>query len=759
MPTLDTAAHYARHGWSVIPIPRGSKNPGFRGWQQLRLQEAELPQYFVGDCNLGVLMGEPSGWLIDVDLDHPRAVALAADFLPPTAAVFGRPSKPRSHWLYRVTAPLVTKKFRSKSAGMLVEVRSTGAQTVLPPSCHTSGEAISWDSEDPEPAAVVPDELLAAAGRLADAVLEELGEKRKPSAKPRKSTARSSLQSAIAVEVGPEQRLKRCLTAMARMHMVDHSDGSSRLFACACRIVEHDLDDQAGLAAIRQYERRDPFPSVWNDEQILQRIRDAERSCRRGGAFEARRDDQGLIALGSHDPITGKLVISPRRTPPTADAYVGHFHTHPDGRTLHSHAAMFLGWTGSRFAELEDDALKKHLQGWLHEALRYTFNQGTGEMELIPYDSNPTTVKSALDTIKAAVHLPVTIVPPVWLGRKGEPPAEEFLPCRTVLLHLPTMTQRAPTPALFATNALDFDPDSSAAVPTLWFDFLHQLFDGDLEALELLQEWFGYCLTADTSQQKMLLLVGPKRSGKGTIARILSRLVGQANVCGPTTSSLAGNFGLQPLIGRTLAVVSDARFGGENISTVVERLLCISGEDAVSVDRKFLASITMKLPTRFMFLTNELPRLTDASGALAGRFLLLRLTESFYGREDTRLTGKLLDELPGILNWAIEGWRRLRLRGHFVLPQSSADAVRDLEDLASPVGAFVRDECVVGAGHRVFTSELYAVWKEWCGREGRTIVSTKQSFGRDLAAAVPGISSRRGTGMTRFYEGIGLKSP
>ncbi len=227
------------------------------------------------------------------------------------------------------------------------------------------------------------------------------------------------------------------------------------------------------------------------------------------------------------------------------------------------------------------------------------------------------------------------------------------------------MQHLSATPRFFTTSALEFDPDPAAAPPNSWHEFLHQLFDGDLEALELLQEWFGYCLTGDTSQQKMMLIVGPKRSGKGTIARVLTRLIGTGNVCGPTTSSLAGTFGLQPLIGKTLALVSDARFHGENIPTVLERLLLITGEDAVTIDRKFLGSVTMKLPTRFMFLSNEFPKLTDASGALASRFMILRLTQSFFGNEDHGLTDRLISELPGILNWAIEGWRRLRERGRF----------------------------------------------------------------------------------------------
>ena len=146
----------------------------------------------------------------------------------------------------------------------------------------------------------------------------------------------------------------------------------------------------------------------------------------------------------------------------------------------------------------------------------------------------------------------------------------------------------------------------------------------------------------------------------------------------------------------------------------------------------------------------------DASGALAGRFVVLRLTESFYGREDRLLTNRLLAELPGILNWAITGWKRLQERGHFVQPASAEHAIRDMEDLSSPVGAFVRERCEVSSGLRIWIDDLYAAWKSWCEADGRISVSTKQTFGRDLMAAAPGICTRVGTGNTRFYAGITL---
>ena len=100
--------------------------------------------------------------------------------------------------------------------------------------------------------------------------------------------------------------------------------------------------------------------------------------------------------------------------------------------------------------------------------------------------------------------------------------------------------------------------------------------------------------------QKMLLLIGPTRSGKGTIARALTALLGRGHVTGPTLASLGTNFGLSPLLGKPLAVISDARLGDMPSHTVVERLLSITGEDMLTVDRKYREPWSGKLPTRFV---------------------------------------------------------------------------------------------------------------------------------------------------------------
>lgn len=253
------------------------------------------------------------------------------------------------------------------------------------------------------------------------------------------------------------------------------------------------------------------------------------------------------------------------------------------------------------------------------------------------------------------------------------------------------------------------------------------------------------------------MLVGPKRAGKGTILRVVKGLLGDHNVAAPTLSSLTTNFGLQPLIGKPLAAISDARLGTRADSLVaVERLLSISGEDAITVDRKFKEPWTGTLPTRFVIVTNEVPRFTDASGALASRFVILNLSRSFYAHEDPRLTVKLLEQAPGIFNWALRGLDRLTDRGYFVMPASAKDALRHLEDLASPVSAFTRDHCTIRVGIQIKKDELWAAWKAWADTEGMP-AGTKAVFVRDLRAAVPGLKPRR-IGGVHVIEGLALEA-
>jgi hypothetical protein len=136
------------------------------------------------------------------------------------------------------------------------------------------------------------------------------------------------------------------------------------------------------------------------------------------------------------------------------------------------------------------------------------------------------------------------------------------------------------------------------------------------------------------------------------------------------------------------------------------------------------------------------------------------MTKSFFGEEDPRLTDALLAEAPGIFNWCLDGLDRLNARGYFEMPELSKAALQRLQDLASPVGAFVRDRCQIGPAYEVDKDDLFAGWKDWCVGEGKDRAGTKAVFYRDLNAAYPGLTEGRPRAMggrQHIYRGIRLR--
>lgn len=455
------------------------------------------------------------------------------------------------------------------------------------------------------------------------------------------------------------------------------------------------------------------------------------------------------------------LVNPPNEPVPNARLFIYDRFTVDDEMHLRSHGGVRRRWIAGAWQEMSDDDLNAEVYRYF-DAAEFKILTETGST-IVPFLPTKHRVKEIESAVAAVSHLPDSESMPFWIDKDGGVTtgisASELVPMTNGILHVPERRLLAPTPQFFCPYALPYAYDPDAPKPERWIQLLDEVWSDDQESKDLLQEFMGYLLVSDTSQQKMLLIVGPPRSGKGTISRLMRDLIGEHNFAGPTLASLRQNFGLQPLIGKPVAVISDARFENKgDSSAVVERLLSITGEDPLTIDRKYKPQWNGPLPTRLIILTNELPRLIDASGALASRFLILQMTNSFLGQEDPGLSSKLRQERSGILLWALDGLERLRGRGHFLVPERSNEVVREMADLSSPTKAFVRDCCIVDPLTSVSVSDMFDEWRRWCDDMGIEY-GNKQMFGRDLRAVVPDIQTsqqRSGAARLRRYNGIGL---
>lgn len=436
-----------------------------------------------------------------------------------------------------------------------------------------------------------------------------------------------------------------------------------------------------------------------------------------------------------------------------AEAFMGYRYQLRGEPTLVRWARAWWRYDGTRYVELDDELLDRDIIGFLDVVSVPKVSRQTNMVSQERVTSKSKTVR---EVAKALHHVMPAIAgsAPRWI----EPGPDDCIAVRNGILDANTRTLLPATPSFFSTTCIGCSYEPEAPQPERWLAFLHDLWGDDTESIRALQQIFGYLLTGDTSQQKLFALIGPPRSGKSTIARVLKALLGDDAVVNPTLQSLEQPFGLAPLVGKTVAIIGDARLGGKSDQAqVAERLLSISGEDALSVNRKNRDAINVRLRTRVLLLSNELPRIYDTSGALASRFIILCLTRTFLGTEDLGLEAKLLAELPGILRWALDGRDDLAESGRFISPASSARATEDLNAISNPLGQFVEDHLEWDPEAWTSCKDVHAAYKKWADENSCHVLSA-QLMGRDLRTLNPAlIVERKRFGDVRIKGYLGVR--
>lgn len=761
--------------WPVVIKP-GEKAPVGEDWGTNRPTEESIREIFgrFPDAGVGLLLG-PDGGIVDFECDGPSGEESLAKLCGgKTPETVGWISARGPHYVFLYDARLAKYgksiiKLPDVLPGLEIRIGATGKQiqSNCPPTVGSDGKPRKWNRH--RDIASIPDAVF----KFLDSALA------KPKAKPQKSTCQPPADSYVVKALDDE-----CNTVALAPDGERNSTLNTSSFALGQLVGAGVLSRQ--IAEERLLEAASGYVHTDGEQKAKATIR--------SGLDAGQREPRDLSHLHTNNGQTSRKSESPHgeaAAPPEINEAVDDPHRlarlflakhceHDGKRTLVYHRDEFHRWcenayrsmpdkelnaTTARIAKQEFDRVNvEEVAAWEHRGR--TNEKGKVCPKPVARKVGTRLTGDIALAVKGETLLSGTVEPPVWLCENPPFPASDVLPTSNVLVHLPSLVEGKTnstypvTPDYFCSYALDYAFDPNASHPEEWISFLLSVWPHDGESILLLQEWMGYLLTVDKRHHAIAMLIGPKRSGKGTIARTITRMVGKQNVAEPTIASLATHFGAQRLIGKPVAIIGDVRMSGHSDWVVaLERLLGISGGDSPDIPRKNREDWSGELPTRFMMMANELPKFPDQAGALASRCLILRLTESFVGREDRNLDAKLTAEQPGILNWAIEGWKRLRERGRFLQPASGKELVDQMEDLGSPVGAFVREWCEVGSGFRVARKELYVAWKAWCEERGRE-PGSDDGFGRNLHAVLPHLVSsqpRDRAGIKyRAYEGIQL---
>ncbi len=294
--------------------------------------------------------------------------------------------------------------------------------------------------------------------------------------------------------------------------------------------------------------------------------------------------------------------------------------------------------------------------------------------------------------------------------------------------------------------------DPTATAPR-FKQFLSEIFKGDADAKDkskIVLEALGYTLTTGCQLEKFFMLIGSGANGKSVLLFVVAELLGRKYVCAVQPSQFENRFQRGHLQGKLANIITEIAEGAEIADAQLKSL--VSGE-MTTAEHKHKDPFDFLPYAKHWFGTNHLPHTRDFSDALFRRAIILTFNNKFEGkRRDVHLAAKLKDELPGILNMALEGLQRLHERNAFTECISSIEIARQWRMEADQVAQFVADSCETGSGKRTGSGELYLHYLGWAIGAGVKRTLNRNNFTTRLTRL--GFASGRGTGGTRMIEGI-----
>lgn len=273
-------------------------------------------------------------------------------------------------------------------------------------------------------------------------------------------------------------------------------------------------------------------------------------------------------------------------------------------------------------------------------------------------------------------------------------------------------------PELGQRHQINTEYDPSECCPQ-FMDFLDTSFGGcedSEDRKKLLQEYVGATLFGKTrSAQKALMLTGQGGGGKSVFIDVISSLFNDSAISHVSPEDMEKRFKKAALANSRINVVAD--INKTELLKTGELKQIIAG-DEIQVEEKYKDSFSIKPKCGNLFSCNNLPAVSDTSQGFWDRWLMVIFPHNFRGtdQEDTNLKTKLKREMAGIVNWAIDGYKRLKSNNfNFTIPQSSKKRIDSWRSRNNPVEKFIKEECEIIEDHEEGSTpnDLFQSYKIW----------------------------------------------
>jgi len=728
------------YGLGASFTPLNGKVPITKEWAAQPRESLEQALAWAAAGNIGMRTGN-SGGIIAVDVESDAEPgAYEALGLPPTLAV--RTGSGGFHYYFRANGHRI-----KNSASKLVpdiDVRGEGGQVVFPGSIHPeTGQPYEFLNPD-QPIAQIPEEFVQ---QYAPKILKDW-KPPKPAATPppvaipgEHPYLRRALEGECRnVATAPEGTRNDTLNTAAfklgslvganALHR-DEVEGALLAAASQCGLPEHEARAaiRSGLEAGTRNPRtlpdsvthpREPWQP--KDEDVPDHCLDAVPEFEIPPELIEERGEPGA------KPPKGK-------EPPaifSVDNVVQGF-TDERQRIVYYRDILYQ-YDGRCYHPLTDNQararLVEHVVGAKRRRKIWLIPGEPGESptpEIV--NPKPAFLNHALDMVKGFGVIDYRPNIPFWITTGM--PADNHVALENGILNLDTYELAPHDPDCFILAALPYGYDPEASCPR-FMEFLNEIMQGDERKIMAIQEVFGYCLQSTQDGQKVFVFIGEGKNGKTVTANVLKMLIGPSNCSAVPLENLHDPHATAGMVGKMLNFSMEWKYIEPQAEGVLK---AISGGDPVNVNPKNKPLFATVLPTKIVVISNEPPHINDRTQGMWRRIHLLPFNYTVPDNQTIPME-TLLDafrkELPGILNWAVEGLRAWRMQKCFTTTQEMDVALDTYRKGSSTVWSWAEETVVVSADGRYLAADAYKGYVEWCKDNGHKS-SSSINFGIDLA--------------------------